>query len=246
MACYSRQHSLKTAFLSAFTSFALASQGIAASMCGEDALLVFDGSGSMAGPTTAASGSTRIADAQHAMRLALPLVTPHRDVGLMVYGPGGDNGCGGISLAFGPRPDTASDIIEVVDEVRPSGLTPLAASIHQAAEVMNYREQPAVIVVVTDGFETCGGSPCTIAARLSEESAGLRIHVVGFNLPEETVGWMPRSITPDVQGARCMAENTGGLYVTVQTPSELVDALNTTLGCMMLVDQGPARQNPHA
>ena len=246
MACNKTNPSLKTVFLSACTSLALATQGFASSMCSEDALLVFDGSGSMAGPTTSTSSSTRISDAQHAMRMALPLVTPYRDVGLMVYGPGGNNGCEGISLAFAPRPDTASDIIEVVDGVRPSGLTPLAASIHQAAEVLDYRQQPAVIVVVTDGFETCGGSPCQIAAQLSEESAGLRIHVVGFNLPEESTGWIPRTITPDVQGARCMAENTGGLYVTVQTPEELVDALNTTLGCMMLVDHTPIRRNPHA
>ena len=36
----------------------------------------------------------------------------------------------------------------------------IRTAVEQAAEVLNYRSKPGVIVVVTDGEETCGGAPC--------------------------------------------------------------------------------------
>ncbi|MGX9356487.1 hypothetical protein ACS3SW_15380 [Roseobacteraceae bacterium S113] len=98
---------------------------------------------------------------------------------------------------------------------------------------MQYQTQPSVLVVVTDGFETCGGNPCEMAKSLSSNSAGLQIHVVGFNLPNESVGYGARVIAQ--RGARCLAEETGGMYVLTETAEELVSALNMTLGCMLLV-----------
>lgn len=210
-----------------------------AGACAEDAMLVFDGSGSMAERTVARSGVTRMDDAQQAVREVIPQVTRHRDVGLLIYGPGGFDPCGGIEVAFTPRADTAAEIITAVEGVAPYGLTPLADSVHMAAIAMNYETEPAVIVVVTDGFETCGGAPCRVAAELSANSAGLQIHVVGFNMPDQSAGWSgSASVAADgAPGARCLAEATGGRYVATRTAQELVEALNATLGCMLLVQR---------
>ena len=48
-----------------------------------------------------------------------------------------------------------------IDALRPSGRTPLTDAVAQAAEVLDFRHKPGLIVVLTDGEETCGGSPAT-------------------------------------------------------------------------------------
>lgn len=207
--------------------------------CAEDAMLVFDGSGSMAERTIARTGVSRIDDAQMAISRVIPEVTRYRDVGLLIYGPGGHDACGGINIAFEPRSDSSAEIITAVNAVSPYGLTPLADSVHMAAIAMKYETEPAVIVVVTDGYETCGGAPCELAAELSANSAGLQIHVVGFNLPDEAAGFSGGASASNDRppGARCLADETGGRYVATRTAEELVEALNSTLGCMLLVNR---------
>lgn len=218
---------------------AFTAQMALAGACAEDAMLVFDGSGSMAERTFSRTGDSRIDEAQHAVREVIPEVTRYRDVGLLIYGPGGHDACGGINIAFEPQSDSSAAIINAVDEVSPYGLTPLADSVHMAAMAMDYETKPAVIVVVTDGYETCGGAPCDLAQELSANSAGLQIHVVGFNLPDESIGWADstNATAGGPPGARCLADATGGRYVPTQTVDELVEALNSTLGCMLLVNR---------
>jgi Mg-chelatase subunit ChlD len=50
--------------------------------------------------------------------------------------------------------------MRTVNALTPAGRTPLASAVQQAAEVLDYRSKPGLIVVVTDGEETCGGAPC--------------------------------------------------------------------------------------
>ena len=40
---------------------------------------------------------------------------------------------------------------------------------------------------------------------------------------------------------QCLAEETGGLFSTVETERELVKALDKTLGCPMMTEVAPAR-----
>ena len=58
--------------------------------CNEDAMIVFDASGSMAGNVGQGIGTTipRIDEARRALSQALPSATKFRRVGLITYGPG--------------------------------------------------------------------------------------------------------------------------------------------------------------
>ena len=47
-------------------------------------------------------------------------------------------------------------------------------AVRQAAEVLDYRNKPALIVVLTDGEETCGGAPCDIGKELHDAAAKQR------------------------------------------------------------------------
>ncbi|MFO7478556.1 MAG: VWA domain-containing protein, partial [Methyloceanibacter sp.] len=133
------------------------------SPCTEDAMQVFDASGSMAGNVTQGIGKTipRINEVRAALAKVLPSITRFRRVGLITYGPGPYQQCN-VQLALKPLPDGAALILQEVNALNPAGKTPLTAAVEQAAEVLDYRNKPGLIVVITDGEETCGGLPCSL------------------------------------------------------------------------------------
>ncbi|MEM7491685.1 MAG: VWA domain-containing protein, partial [Pseudomonadota bacterium] len=213
--------------------------------CATDAMLVFDGSASMAEIGFNAGAPTRIEEARAAVARAMPLVEPFRRIGLMTYGPGGDTSCSGLNVHFPPMDRAAAATIAGVEALSPDGLTPLAASVEVAAELLNYRTDPAIVVLVTDGNETCGGRPCSLSNRLANQAADLTIHVIGFRGEGNVFFWnnpeQERFAADTV--AKCLSDRTGGLFVSTETVDDLVAALQRTLGCP-LTGQGPRRMRP--
>jgi Ca-activated chloride channel homolog len=200
------------------------------SSCTEDAMLVFDASGSMSGngwgygsenPTAV----SRIDKVRHALAKILPSVTRYRRVGLITYGPGPYNQCN-VQLEFGPTPNAAERIKAVVSALVPAGRTPLSSAVQQAADALHFRDKPGVIVLLTDGEETCGGLPCKVGEELRDQAAQLTIHVIGLRVAGYT--WTGEQSIFDV---KCLVEKNGGLYLTVETEEQLIDALEQTLGC---------------
>lgn len=225
-----RERPLKTQPITLLLAAAVGAASISASAaetapnCKLDAMLVFDASGSMAG-TDMNSVSPHIEKVRRALAHVLPSVAPVRDLGLIVYGPGSHaDRCENIDLKLRPAPNSADEIMAEVDSVTPAGQTPLAASVSEAADVLSFRDKPAEIVVLTDGEETCRGDPCALARTLKTQGKQLTIHVVGFR---------PRG-TPALDApltSRCMADETGGQYISTETEQELEQALAKTLGC---------------
>lgn len=214
--------------------------------CAADAMLVFDGSASMAEVGSDIRLPTRIEEARKAVEEAMPDIAPYRRVGLLVYGPGPADACGNIDLRLPPRPDAAAPIIAEVDRIAPAGLTPLAASVAKAAEALDHRAKPGIIVLVTDGNETCGGRPCALGDSLSATSADLTVHVIGFKVSVDFFSWDNPEQQEYGDGrtvAKCLADRTGGMFVSTETVRELADALRATLGCALIGQNlGPERR----
>lgn len=211
--------------------------GHAAAGCATDAMLVFDGSASMAELGFDPTAPTRIEDARAALRRAMPHIAPVRRVGLLVYGPGPEGTCEGVNLHFPPRPDAAEAVIGAIETVDPNGLTPLTASVRAAAEVLDYRNRPGIVVLVTDGNETCGGRPCATGKDLAIAARDLTIHVIGFRVVADPFAWdSPEAgiYSDGASVAKCLSDGTGGMYVSTQTVEELADALQETLGCALI------------
>lgn len=196
--------------------------------CDSDAMLVFDGSGSMAGNERLGIGSvvTRIDKVRKALDQVLPAVTPNRRIGLVTYGPGPYNRCDNIELNVKPVENAAETIKSVVDAIVPAGRTPLTEAVRLAAEALDYKKKPGVIILLTDGEETCGGNPCTLAKQLKEQAAGLTVHVIGYRMKD--FSWTGGA---GLMEMRCLAEATGGFYESPETVEELVRSLSKTLGC---------------
>lgn len=154
--------------------------------CTEDAMIVFDASGSMSGNgwgygSVTAGMVSRIDKVRATLAKILPSVARLRRVGLISYGPGVWNQCN-VHLDLAPAANAAAPIIAAINALIPAGKTPLTAAVAQAAEVLDFRAKAGMIVVVTDGEETCGGSPCDLGERLSGEAAQLTVHIIGLRV----------------------------------------------------------------
>jgi len=208
--------------------------------CTQDAMIVFDASGSMAGNVNQGIATTipRIDEVRGALASVLPTVARARRVGLITYGPGPYQQCN-VQLNLKPTENAAGIIMQEVNALNPAGKTPLTAAVKNAAEVLDYRHKPGMIVVVTDGEETCGGSPCDLGKELHATAANLIVHIIGYRL--KGASWTGEQSVLD---AKCLAESTGGLYISAESKQDLIAAFEKTLGCPMLSMRDLSRPGP--
>jgi Ca-activated chloride channel family protein len=225
---------LKVSALAAFTVLALAGQAEPEEKkpnpCTEDAMIVFDASGSMSGNQTLGipNSKPRIDEVKWALSQVLPSATKFRRVGLITYGPGPYNQCN-VKLDLKPTLDAADEIMSAVEALVPAGKTPLTSAVEEAAEVLDFRRKPGVVVAITDGEETCGRSPCELAKQLQAVAQQLTVHVIAFRY--EGYSWTGGNSVLDLM---CLAESNHGLYIKANSEAELVEALEKTLDCPMV------------
>ncbi len=202
--------------------------------CTEDAMIVFDASGSMAGNMVQGlfSDVTRIDEVRKALAEVLPQATKFRKVGLITYGPGPYQQCN-VDLQFPPIANATEPIMSAVNALNPAGKTPLVEAVKQAAAVLHDRTTRGVVVLLTDGEETCGGAPCALGQALKAAGQQLTVHVIGFQL--RGFSWTGAQSILDV---KCLAEETGGLFITALNRHDLVEAFQKTLGCPMMSSIG--------
>ncbi|AHD11605.1 vWA domain-containing protein [Phaeobacter gallaeciensis] len=208
--------------------------------CSTDAMIVFDGSGSMAEMGFNQIDEPRIFEARRAVRQVMPQVALNRRIGLIVYGPdtsGQGDQCSGIDLKFPPLANAAGPVIGAIDDLEPEGQTALTEAVRRAAQVLDHTNKPGTIVLVTDGKETCGGQTCALAAELAASGLATTVHVIGFKVRGTHFGWQSQgqtSYNTATSGAKCLATRTGGEYVSTETVEELIAAMQRTLGCALL------------
>lgn len=185
--------------------------------CKEEAMLVFDASGSM---STARDGLPKIDIAREAAAEVLPELTRNRATGLVTYGGEQGEGCSGVSLRFAPMANSADLIIGELTSIIPSGSTPLTEAVWLAALTLKNAGKPGTVVLVTDGRENCGYDPCAAGRHIAQTMKTVKVHVIGFYL---------HAISES--NVACMAKASGGTYTSVSSLDELKAALKQTLAC---------------
>lgn len=187
-----------------------------------DAMLVFDASGSMA--QSSDDGRSRIDIAREAATQILPSLSQHRRVGLLTFGPGQSDQCSNIAIRVPVQTRASARILSEIAVITTDGGTPLSSSIEAAATALDARDQPAVIVVVTDGDETCDRDPCEVARTLHHNFPLLTVHVIMFDaLASGKVS--------------CFASETNGRFVAAKELTELSNALRESLECPLAAVQ---------
>ena len=179
----------------------------------ENVMVVFDGSNSMWGQI---DGSAKIEIAREMMENLLGEWVEDRNVGLMAYGHRRRGDCGDIELLVSPGQAARQDILTQINAITPTGKTPLSDAVEQAAKALSYTDQPATVVLISDGVESCERDPCALAQALEQAGVGFTAHVVGFGLGSDA----------DTSSLACIAENTGGQYINATNANELGEALS--------------------
>lgn len=179
------------------------------------AIIILDGSGSM---WAQVDGKARITIARETLASVLAEVPPDLELGFMSYGHREKGNCNDIEMLVPPAAGTAPAIIAAADKINPKGKTPLSEAVRRAAEALQYTEEKATVILITDGLETCDVDPCALATDLKSKGVDFTAHVLGFGLSDE-----------EGRQVACLAENTGGKYLSAQDGKGLVDALTQTV-----------------
>lgn len=102
------------------------------------------------------------------------------NVGLRVYGTDSLKGCKDTKLLIPIKPIDKDVLITAIDLVEPRAMTPIAYSLEQAQRDFQGLEGEKVIVLLTDGQDTCEGDPVMAAKKLA--GSGIYISVIGFGI----------------------------------------------------------------
>jgi hypothetical protein len=144
--------------------------------------IIFDTSGSM---LQGLDGSTRADIAKQSLsQLVMETIPRGTNVSLRTFGDTPDSCDTRLVVPAGPLDPTsmAATIqnVPIVDLVR----TPIGASLLQAAGDLGTSSGPKIVVLVTDGEETCGGDAEAAIRALIASGIDVHVNIVGFALDD--------------------------------------------------------------
>jgi len=106
------------------------------------------------------------------------------ELGLRVYGhlsPSNVNNCQDSKLEVPFSENNEKQIISRINQIIPKGNTPITYSLTQSAkDFPTDKNARNVIIMITDGLESCGGDPCAASLALQEKRIFLRPFVIGI------------------------------------------------------------------
>ena len=154
---------------------------------GRSVVLVLDASGSMNAQLT--GGTTRIDAAKDAMASLVGKLAEDSRLAFRGYGPlspTSKKDCQDSELVVGfdTVANNKAPVLEKKDGIRAQGYTPINLSLQLAAKDLSSEESAErVVLLVSDGKETCEGDPCATAKALADK---LVVHTIGFGVDTVT------------------------------------------------------------
>jgi len=137
-----------------------------------EVVMVIDGSGSMRKPMGA---TTRLEAAKRAAESMIRSLPADVEVGLVDF-----SACSQVRRdKFYPAAQRGA-LVGEIDALAPKRGTPLADAIRRAGAVAS-DSAPSVIVVVSDGGDSCGGDPCAAAASVRASKPNVTINVIDLS-----------------------------------------------------------------
>ena len=184
--------------------------------------LIVDASGSMNGLM---GQSTKMALVKSAINDVLSQPLPEgadREIGLRIYGsqsPSEENVCTDTSYISEISPFDKIKFREQIDSITALGVTPIGYTLEKAAEDFQTKtDTDNVIVLITDGADSCGADVCEIAKTIHTGPKKIIIHVIGYDLDQSAISALS-----------CVAKNAGGQLVLARSEPELRTALDQVL-----------------
>jgi Ca-activated chloride channel family protein len=150
-------------------------------------LFIVDGSQSM---MNAWDRSSRMGEAKRilgALADSLALL-PNVEMGLRVYGHQYEqslNNCRDTKLEVSIAKKNAALIKKKLDLIKPKGITPITLTLEKCANDFPAGPGRNVVILITDGVESCGGDPCLVATNLQQRGIILKPFVIGLGVVED-------------------------------------------------------------
>lgn len=150
-------------------------------------LFLLDASGSMLAPW---DGKVRMNVAKKLLTDLVDSLQVNKNLqlALRVYGhqsPVREKNCKDSKLEVPFKANNHQVIKDKIKQISPKGNTPIAYSLEQAANDFpideNYRN---VLILITDGEESCDGDPCAISTALQKKKIFLKPLIIGLGMDE--------------------------------------------------------------
>lgn len=111
------------------------------------------------------------------------------ELALRVYGhqyPKSQQNCTDTRLETSFGANNTQAIKEKLEEIEPKGVTPLAYSLEQcASDFPKQKDVRNIVVIITDGLESCQGDPCRVSLSLQKKNIFLKPFVVGIGMEKD-------------------------------------------------------------
>ncbi|MBF9221098.1 vWA domain-containing protein [Hymenobacter ruricola] len=146
-------------------------------------LFLLDASGSMMAPW---EGQPRWAVAKRMLSKMVDSLNayPNLELGLRVYGhqfPNADKNCQDSKLEVPFAPRNAAAIKKKLTELKAQGNTPITYSLEQSAnDFPTDKSSRNVLLLITDGLESCNRDPCAASIALQRKHVFLKPFVIGI------------------------------------------------------------------
>ena len=146
------------------------------------------------------------------------------NIGLRTFGQGfsasHDSDCMQTALLVPLGLGNRDSIRERVKAIKAFGLTPLEYALKQAVED-DFRGAVGtkVIILISDGADTCNGNPCEYISQLPNYGIKLKVDVVGLDLKEQNAK----------KQLDCIAEGSGGKFYDANTAGDLIKSVSTSV-----------------
>ena len=127
------------------------------------------------------------------LQIADSLIKEHKNLqfGLRVYGHQSlpiDNDCKDTELKLPIGKNTLAKIKDRLISVNPKGITPLAYTLEQTkSDFAGLEGQKNILVLITDGSESCLGDPCEILEILLAQEVIVKPVIIGLDIDIESL-----------------------------------------------------------
>ncbi|PZD74158.1 hypothetical protein C1752_01108 [Acaryochloris thomasi RCC1774] len=180
--------------------------------------LMLDASGSMAGSV---GGEQKLKVAKETLTEFVGGLPSQSRVALRVYGHIGSNSgadkarsCAGTELLYNFQSLNKEKFASAIESFQPTGWTPIAGSLKQAAsdfESYDPKTNENVVYLISDGIETCDGDPVTAARALNQSDVKTIVNVIGFDVDAKAAAQL-REVANAGGGEYLQAANRNDLY----------------------------------
>lgn len=176
--------------------------------------LIFDASGSMWGKI---EGREKIKIAKESIYGIIEDLAQKKNiqVALRVYGHLNKK-CTNSVLEIPMNSVNVEALKSKIKAIKPKGKTPIAYSLSQAAD--DFKKELSgekVIILITDGIESCQADPCQTALELKNAGIVTKMHIIGFGLNQK-----------ELSALKCISEPSGGMVIGASNSRDLTGALD--------------------